>query len=246
MPSYFSSTVGEFVELTGDQTVGGTKTFSSPVLLPDGTVGAPALTFSSDPDTGLFRVDNNKIRIAAGGIEQVIFSSVDTRFRTPVYVPDGTAAAPSLAFENNTNTGIRMPAVGDLRIVSGGTDYFSVSANRVLVVGASTQLQLPAGSAAAPALTFSNDTDTGIFRTAADTLDITTNGTRRLRVGTSGLVFEDGFNIFFDTTTGTKIGTATNQKLGFFDATPVTQRQGVAVSAAGIHAALVELGLITA
>lgn len=33
--------------------------------------------------------------------------------------------------------------------------------------------------------------------------------------------------------------------IGFFGATPVTQRTGVAVSAAGIHAALVSLGLIT-
>jgi hypothetical protein len=34
--------------------------------------------------------------------------------------------------------------------------------------------------------------------------------------------------------------------MGFFGATPVTQQTGVAVSAAGIHAALVNLGLITA
>ena len=34
--------------------------------------------------------------------------------------------------------------------------------------------------------------------------------------------------------------------LGFFGATPVAQPTGVAVSAAGIHAALVSLGLITA
>jgi hypothetical protein len=32
-----------------------------------------------------------------------------------------------------------------------------------------------------------------------------------------------GENIVLDTSTGTKIGTATNQKLGFFNATPVVQ-----------------------
>lgn len=34
--------------------------------------------------------------------------------------------------------------------------------------------------------------------------------------------------------------------LGFYGADPVAQQTGVAVSAAGIHAALVNLGLITA
>lgn len=42
------------------------------------------------------------------------------------------------------------------------------------------------------------------------------------------------------------IRSATGEKIGFFGATPVTQQTGVAVNAAGIHAALVNLGLITA
>ena len=50
----------------------------------------------------------------------------------------------------------------------------------------------------------------------------------------------------FNATTGTKIGTAGSQKMGFYGQTPAVQPTGVAVSAAGIHAALVTLGLITA
>lgn len=59
----------------------------------------------------------------------------------------------------------------------------------------------------------------------------------------------DGRALVVGRTTGTKIaseGGANGQKLGFFGVTPVTQQTGVAVSAAGIHAALVSLGLITA
>ena len=59
----------------------------------------------------------------------------------------------------------------------------------------------------------------------------------------------DGRNIKLGTGTGTKIGTSggsSGQKIGFFNATPVVQQTGVAVSAVGIHAALVNLGLITA
>lgn len=52
----------------------------------------------------------------------------------------------------------------------------------------------------------------------------------------------DGKNIQLAKGTGTKIGTATDQKLGFFGETPVVQ-QNPAVNAAGIHAALQALGL---
>lgn len=58
--------------------------------------------------------------------------------------------------------------------------------------------------------------------------------------------FADGRNISMGSSVGTKIGTAANQKIGFYDKTPVAQQTGVAVDAAGIHAALVNLGLITA
>lgn len=56
----------------------------------------------------------------------------------------------------------------------------------------------------------------------------------------------DGKNIQLAKGVGTKIGTEATQKLGFYGTTPVAQQTGVAVSSAGIHAALVSLGLITA
>lgn len=64
---------------------------------------------------------------------------------------------------------------------------------------------------------------------AAQTANLQTwensGGTIMLSVQADGdLEFDDGTDIVFDTTTGTKIGTATNQKLGFFNATPVVQQ----------------------
>ncbi len=47
-------------------------------------------------------------------------------------------------------------------------------------------LTLPDGSASAPTLTNDGDTNTGIFFPAADTVGITTGGTERLRVDSSG------------------------------------------------------------
>jgi len=51
-------------------------------------------------------------------------------------------------------------------------------------------------------------------------------GSHIFQVSSSALTITDGVNIVLDTTTGTKIGTATSQKLGFFNATPVVQQAG--------------------
>lgn len=60
------------------------------------------------------------------------------------------------------------------------------------------------------------------------------------------VVMAEGANIKLGTTTGTKIGTGATEKLGFYGATPIVKQTGVAVTAEGIHAALVTLGLIAA
>jgi hypothetical protein len=59
--------------ITGNQTIGGNKTFSGtssfslPVLFPDGAVGTPGMSFSSDTDTGLYRIGTNSFGLSAGG-----------------------------------------------------------------------------------------------------------------------------------------------------------------------------------
>lgn len=66
--------------------------------------------------------------------------------------------------------------------------------------------------------------DTYIVYTSASTaLDIFVNGTNTLRQTTTLGTWADAFNFAFGTTTGTKIGTATTQKLGFWNVTPVAQ-----------------------
>jgi len=64
--------------------------------------------------------------------------------------------------------------------------------------------------------------------------------------GTGLHTYAEASNIALGTVTGTKFGTSTTQKLAFFNSAPVVQPTGVAVDAAGIHAALVTLGLIAA
>jgi hypothetical protein len=48
----------------------------------------------------------------------------------------------------------------------------------------------------APALAFDGDTNTGIWRSAADTLNVATNGVERVEFGTTEVVFNDGGDDF--------------------------------------------------
>jgi len=64
---------------------------------------------------------------------------------------------------------------------------------------------------------------------SARTLELQTDGTTRLTIGTAGLfTIADALNVAVGATIGTKIGTATTQKLGFFNAAPVVQPTAVA------------------
>jgi hypothetical protein len=60
----------------------------------------------------------------------------------------------------------------------------------------------------------------------------------RISISTSGLTISDAHNIILNSTTGTKIGTATSQKLAFYNSTPIVQPSGNALTA------LSNLGLV--
>jgi hypothetical protein len=45
------------------------------IELQDGTAAAPSLFFVNDPDTGLFRPSTNSLGVAAGGVQQAVFTA---------------------------------------------------------------------------------------------------------------------------------------------------------------------------
>ena len=92
---------------------------------------------------------------------------------------------------------------------------------------------------------FGSGTDAWFQVTASNTLSLLTGGVSRFVVDTVGGSFAGNLSV----AGALEIDGALNHDgstAGFYAATPVTQQTGVAVSAVGIHAALVNLGLITA
>lgn len=84
------------------------------------------------------------------------------------------------------------------------------------------QTRLPGASVTAPSITF-GDASTGIYRVSTNSIGFTCNGADVGRFNTSGLLLADAMNVAVNTSTGTKIGTSTSQKLGFWNATPIVQ-----------------------
>jgi len=84
--------------------------------------------------------------------------------------------------------------------------------------------------------TFALDTNTYLTSlTGAFLLDQTTPQTviNGSPIFGAGLTIGDGYNITLNTTTGTKIGTATSQKLAFYNSTPIVQPTGSVITALG-------------
>lgn len=76
----------------------------------------------------------------------------------------------------------------------------------------------------------------GSFSTIIQTSGVSALTFSAARDGTfsGNLTFADAKNFIFNTTTGTKIGTATTQKIAFYNATPIVQGTGIADATGGV------------
>ena len=97
---------------------------------------------------------------------------------------DGSLGAPGIAFVGDANTGFRRSGSDTITLVSGGS--VSLSAGPTLVSTTRT-LGIPDGLAATPSLTFTTDSDTGIYLAEANTIGFGTNGLNRLLLSTTAL-----------------------------------------------------------
>ena len=139
---------------------------------------------------------------------------------------NGAAGAPGFSFGADTNTGMFRQSAGIVGISCGGAGNWlfrstSFDANQV----GSPRMMFEVTSATNPVFIPSLlDTDTGLGSGAADQLDLIAGGLSCLSVRETGGA----------------------RQVGFYVTAPISLQTGVAVSSAGIHAALVALGLITA
>jgi len=184
---------------------------------------------------------------ADGGTAGTNFNCTDTNL---------VLQANNLSIQLDRNNGLILFGASGFTVIQNGV-YGSTSASGNLSLNSTTNatkgkinvndpLALAAGSSSNNAIQFSGSATTGISQNGADTVAIFVAGTERMRFrstnigvidtlniqASTGISFNDASNMAMGTTTGTKIGTATTQKLAFFNASPVVQPSGVTAALA--------------
>ena len=112
--------------------------------------------------------------------------------------PDGTLSAPGFAFANDSNSGLYRIGTDNIALVTNGAARILIDANgdvtipNNLTIQGATTYAFAAGTAAAPSITFVNDSDTGLYRPAANEIGLVTAGTDRVRIDSSGRLLVGG------------------------------------------------------
>lgn len=111
---------------------------------------------------------------------------------TQVLFPAGSAAAPGISFDDDPDTGIFNRATNAIGFTIGGTEQWSIGASGNMVAQSSgVQIQASTASASLPSYTFSGDTDTGFYGSAANNISVATAGVQRWTWGT-GYYYSNG------------------------------------------------------
>jgi len=166
----------------------------------DGTVGAPAISFSGDTDTGFYHVAANQPGISAGGSRVWSWSTAQA------FALDGTAALPSVSFDSDPDTGIYRRAANAISFAAGGSLIADVGTSGIDLQAGT--LGIPDGSAGTPAVHFVNDPDTGFYRDTNNQIGIALAG------ATAGQIAQGTFTITGTGFTAGVTGTAIYSRVG--------------------------------
>lgn len=142
-----------------------TTNASNQLLITDGTAGAPGISFTSDPDTGLYRITTNALGISAGGslavridagnyvMSRDFLASADATYQigaagtgfTHCYLDDGSVSSPAFIFSADTNTGIYRIGADNLGVSCGNTKVIDAATTGVAILGTNTNNDANAG-----------------------------------------------------------------------------------------------------
>lgn len=105
------------------------------------------------------------------------------------HVHNGSVSAPAYAFTNSTGMGLYRIADNDLGVAANG--ILKLQVNTVVTVGnasgdTTTKLYVPLGSASLPTISFIGDTNTGLYSSTADNVDIACAGSNVVNFSSSG------------------------------------------------------------
>ncbi len=157
------------------------------------------------PEYTVMQLDgvNNQVQLPTTAT-QIVFASDTNLYRSAANVLKtddnfiiGTLT-PNRAVITNASNQLASSIITDTELsnLSGTTSAIQTQLNNKVAKAGDTMtgtLQLPAGTTAAPSLTFTGSTTTGLS-TNSNNLSLSTNGTERMKVSSGGVVSINGFN----------------------------------------------------
>lgn len=180
---------------TGNVTTTGTldvqaNTTMSTVQVDNGTLSAPAIGFKTDTDTGLYLSAVGQLSVTTGGIRKLSIDNDEIRVLRPVRAEAGSKTIPVYSFDANQDSGIFYNTTkGTVSVTNNDTEVLSIGANSEFTgkLTASSFETSTDGTAAAPIVTSTNDSTSGLYFANNEVL-VSTNGTERVKVSNNALV----------------------------------------------------------
>lgn len=126
-------------------------------------------------------------------------------FDDRTFFSDGSASQPAIAFQSDTATGLFWPSSGEIGVSLRGVESFRFAAgvhpsDNIFYAPVTGGPQLVADdSGTIPVFTFTNDIDTGMYRSGSNELSFATGGSQRVAITSAGhlslngaLIIQDG------------------------------------------------------
>lgn len=181
-----------------------------PFYAADGTEAAPAYSFTSDTNTGIYRVGADSFGISTGGTNRLTLS---TSTLTTAVKQNITNAENDVSLTlNQTNAAYGSAAVfiNFTRTASAGFNVFQAITGGVTSIAVLNGLGnwlLSDGAAATPCYSFLNDSDTGLYSAGANSLGICAGGSQTAQFTTqalflAGTAAAPSYSFINDTNTG--------------------------------------------
>ena len=177
----FNNSTGAVTVKVSGQTGVSVPTGKKMVLVSNGTDIVNGLNYIADFGTNSFSVTN--LTASSATITNLIATSGSI---TNLVSSDASATVLRAGSATLTHLSATSASITNLALTSLTISSLSITNVSVASVTVSSVATFAAGSAAAPSITTTGDTNTGIFFPAADTIAFTEGGTESMRVDSSG------------------------------------------------------------
>lgn len=151
------------------------------VRMGDSPVGRPPYSFILDFDTGIYRVGDDQLGFAAGGLQVV--GIYNDAVANQILLTDGSDANASYSFIDDRDVGMYRIGADNIGFSTGGGLRMGIETTNIDV---DVPIYAADGAVGAPSYSFDNDTDCGLYYSATQ-INVTIGGAQIAYINGTGV-----------------------------------------------------------